>query len=96
MNELLTFTTADKRFTLTVKGSFQEKCPDYTTHSTYALMTKYKINQFLHNPKGPAIVRLKDSYLEYWLDGLKVSQEVGEKIAHDYNFNNKFMEVIEE
>lgn len=96
MSELHTFQSGDQRFQFTVKGDFLKKCPTPETVETYELMTKYKLNQFLHNPMGPAITRLKDNFVEYWLDGQLVPKEVGEKIAHNASFQTKLTDVINE
>ena len=96
MTELFEFKSMDGRFKFVVKGEFLSKCDKPDTIETYELMTKYKLNQYLHNPKGPAIHRLKDDRMEYWINGNMVSKEEGEKIAHDFNFSNKLEELIKE
>lgn len=96
MSEISKFQSGDKRFIFTVKSEFLTKCPDYATVNTYELMTKYKLNQYLHNPTGPAIHRVKDDWLEYWIDGQIVSKEVGEKIAHTHQFNEKLVNVLDD
>lgn len=94
MSEISKFTSGDNRFIFTVKSDFLAKCPDYAKIDTYELMTKYKLNQYLHNPTGPAIQRLKDGFIEYWIDGQVVPKEVGAKIAHTHQFNEKLTSVI--
>jgi hypothetical protein len=59
-------------------------------------MTKYKISVYFHNPSGPAIHRLKDNVVEYWLEGELLTKEAGEKIAHNFNFKNKLTDTINE
>jgi hypothetical protein len=96
MSELFTFKPADQKFLLTVKSEFRNKCPNPEKLDTYELMTRYRLNQFLHNPVGPAIVRLKDNYIEYWLEGQKVSEEVGKRIAHNQEFASKLADIVDD
>lgn len=90
----ITFRTADGRYNLTVKEEFLTRCPEPTKIDTYKLMTEYKLNQFLHNPKGPAILRLKDNCPEYWINGQRVTKEEGERIEHEYEFGKKMSSII--
>lgn len=94
MNKLHTFDTVDGRFTMTVKSEFLTRCPNPETLTVYELMTKHKINIYFHNPKGPANIRKKDGYVEYWLDGQVLSKEEGAKIAHNHQFTEKLQDVI--
>lgn len=92
MNETITFITKDKKFEFTVKSEFLEKCPNPTEHSQYDLMTKFKANQFLHNPHGAAIHRLKDGFKDYWIDGNHATAEEAKKIEHGAQFKTSFLE----
>lgn len=94
MSELYKFVTSNKKFELVVKSEFLKKCPkpeDFTDHD---LLTIYKVNQFFNNPMGPAITRLRDGYSEYWIDGKKLSEEEGKRIAHSHAFNSKLMNEV--
>ena len=95
MSNLLTFESGDHRFRFTVKDDFLKRCPTPETIDVYELMTKYKLNQSLHNPKGPAITRLKDNHSEYWMDGQMVPKEVAEKMIHNNDFATKLLTEIE-
>lgn len=94
MSEFYTFKTGDNKFQFTVKAEFLKKCENPTTVSIHDLLTVHKLNQYLHNTSGPAITRLRDNLMEYWVDGQKVSEEEGKRIEHNYKFNNKLMEEI--
>lgn len=94
--ETSTFNSADGKYSFTVKTEFLKKCPDYLTMPTFDLMTKFKMNQFLHNTSGPAAVRLKDGRVDYWVEGQIVSPEIGERMAHNYAFGNKILDTINE
>lgn len=89
MGETYTFVTSDNHFTFTVKTEFLKGCANPHEFRAYDLMTQYKVNQYLHNPAGPAIMRNSDKFSEFWLNGRQVSKEEGEKIAHNFKFNNK-------
>lgn len=96
MNELHTFVSSDGRYKFTVKGDFLKKCPEPVKENVYDLMTKYKLNQYLHNPGGPAILRLADGHSDYWIDGVVVTKEEALKIQHSFDFKNEFMKEIQE
>jgi hypothetical protein len=96
MSETHTFVEADKKWQFTVKSEFLKQCATPTEYQTYDLMTKFKLNQYLHNPSGPALRRFKDNYMQYWIDGKLLSKEEGERIEHNYNFNNKLLSEIGE
>lgn len=94
MNELFTFETNDKRFKFTVKAEFRTRCSNAHEMDVYDLMTKHQLASFLHNPGGPAIIHNVDGIMEYWLNGKKVSKEEGEKMAHNFQFNNELLTEI--
>lgn len=96
MNESHMFKTSDGKFEISVKSEFLSKVDKPETVDIYELMTKHKMNQFLHNTKGPAILRLKDGNSEYWINGHKLSDEEGKKVAHKNDFNNRLMTMVEE
>lgn len=94
MSDIHSFESQDKRFIFHVKREFLQECAKPHTIDTYDLMTKYKMNQYLHNTTGPAIIRIKDNYQEYWIDGQVVPKELGEKMSHDEEFSNKLLSEI--
>ncbi len=94
MSEVSTIDTKDGKWQFVVKSEFLKKCSNPAELSCRDLLTIHKINQFFHNPSGPAIVRKKDNMIEYWMDGLKLSEEEGKRIAHNFQFNNKLMDVV--
>lgn len=94
MNELHSFTASDGRFEFTVKGEFLQKCSNPHEFDTYDLLTKHKMHNFLHNPGGPALRRVKDDYREYWLNGVKATKEQGEKMEANFKFNNKLQDMV--
>jgi hypothetical protein len=96
MSDVFSFVSGDGKMEFTVKTAFKEKCPDPEKHKIYELMTTFKLNQYLHNPAGPAMVRLKDNRQEYWIDGQILTQEQGAKLCHNFNFKNKLQDTINE
>jgi hypothetical protein len=64
-----TFEEKDKKFLLTIKTEFLNQCPDPENYTLWDLLVKFKMNRYLHNSEGPAVVRLKDNFLQYWEQG---------------------------
>lgn len=93
--EVHIFTEADKEVQFAVKTEFLKKCNNPQDFDAYNLLTKYQLAKFLHNPGGPAIVLLKSpEKAEYWLDGKKLSEEEGRKMAHNHEFNDRFVKTL--
>lgn len=96
MSGLYIINTKDKRFQFTVKSEFLQDCPNPEEQEAYDLLVKYKINQYLHNPTGPAVIRHKDNFSEYFINGQRASDEVAEKIAHNSSFSKKLGDLVTE
>lgn len=96
MSSVTSFVTNCGKYKFSVKAEFYKSCPNPTEYSIYDLMTKHKVNQYFHSTSGPALTRLKDMYEEYWVDGMKVSEEEGKRMAHNFKFNDKLMKEIEQ
>lgn len=96
MSELHTFFDKKKRFQFTVKKDFLEKCPNPETIADPELFTEYKINLYLHNEKGPAVTRMKDGFVLYWIEGKMLTKEEGERIAHIHDYTTRFNDMIKE
>ena len=94
MSESFKFTTVDGKFEMSVKSTFLKVCEKPSEVKLMDLLTVHRVNQYFHNTTGPAITRKRDNYMEYWLDGKKVSEEEGKRIEHEFNFNNKVMSII--
>lgn len=94
MNELYTFKTCCGRYQITVKGSFLQRCRTPSDWDTYDLNNQFGMAKFIHNPSGPAIIDFEHNLVQYWLDGKHLTREEGEKIAHQFHFNNKLMDVL--
>lgn len=107
MSEISTIKLTNGSFTFVVKSEFLKKCVDPKTNvildptalSVYDLLTIHKINQYFHNPSGPAIHKHLSKgkpvdVKEYWINGQKVSKEEGERIAHNHQFNDKLMNEV--
>ncbi len=72
MSETTTIRVKDKNCVLdiTVKSELLEKCPNASSLTTKDLFVEHKLNQYIHNTLGPAVVRfecpkkeLSDEYL---------------------------------
>lgn len=96
MSECTTFEVkgVNSMWEFSVKPDFLKKCANPTQVSVYDLLTVHKMTQYLNNPSGPAIWRKKDDVKEYWIEGQRLSKEEGERIAHNFQFNNKLMDIV--
>lgn len=74
LNETVTFTSIDSRFIFTVEKEFTNICPNYLKVSNVDLFIKFKINRYLHNTNGPAMVRIYDNKDEHWINGKVVTK----------------------
>ena len=101
MEEVVTFVSSCGRFKLTVKKEYTLKY-DITS----PLIDQFKnnnINNYLHNPEGPALVHLKpepgtsaDDIELYWLNGKPIKGEELKKLKHNFSFNNTVEKLINE
>lgn len=73
-----TFQDKEKRFILTAKKTFLSVCPNPEEEIIYNLITKYKLNTFLHNLEGPSIVRTDDGSQSFWVDGITIDNYVND------------------
>lgn len=72
MSKTVTFRDVEKLWEITVKKEFLKKCKTPTKHSVMKLFTEYNVEQFLHNPCGPAMRCLssgKERVKMYFIDG---------------------------
>ena len=96
MSEVYTFTTKCDKFVISVKPEFLKECNKPEEIDLFLLLTKHKIVQHFHNPSAPALCRKKDNYQEYWIDGKKLDEKDAKLIEHNYKFNDKLMNTINE
>jgi hypothetical protein len=90
-NESVTFFDSTGRFQFTVKLEFTRKvCSRPTEYDNYDLITLFKINRYLHNTSGPAIIDTVTKNISWWLNGNKLSKEDAERMVH----NSKFHDVL--
>jgi hypothetical protein len=91
MSDTHTFINQNK-FQFTVKLTWYEKLVAIDIkpeeERCYDLMVKYKMNNYLHNTIGPAIIVINTGAQSYWIDGKQLTEEDAEKIIHMQNFNN--------
>lgn len=88
------FTSKEGKFRFTVMDSFFNSNAQPETLEIYDLLTTGRLLDFLHNPNGPAIIRLRDGRTEYWIEGNKLSSEEAEKMIQIQEFNNKLLGII--
>jgi hypothetical protein len=99
MSDVHLFRDKDNRFQLSVKSEFLKECPNPETYTIYELHTKFYLIKYLHNEQVPAVVRQKDGKEQFWMNGRCVdidSPEDAKRMRHNYQFNNKLQEAIEE
>lgn len=97
MNETVMFKDSKGRFEFVSKKEFVEKYPDVLEGKADVkkLLTEYKMLHYLHNPNGPAIKSLRgDDAVEYLLNGVFLKGEEANKIKHNAEFNDKFLDVV--
>lgn len=98
-DETFTF-LSEGEFQVTVKSSFLKVIPNPDKHNIVELITEHKLPNFLHNPSGPAMVRvLMDQNdplsCEYWVNGQMIDDpEVIARMKHNNKFNDKFTEML--
>lgn len=96
-------------FELTTKAEFLTVCPDPENYHKQPgevmdnwrkLFTDLKLMEYLHNPNGPAFVHLATKrpggYVEYYLNGKKLTPDEASSIIHNSNFKKKVNEVLRE
>lgn len=91
-----------------VKKDFITQFPEATDVTQFVkgldiseLLSKYKLQEYLHNSKGPALVityatpEKTATFEEYWVNGeYIVDEEMKNKIKHEGQFQDKFEEIL--
>lgn len=98
MENLHTFTTFEK-FQFTVKPEFLKVCKEPEKVDRKTLITEHNIIKYLHNPEGPAVVRLDgrtDVDQELFVINGKIIKDEKEiaKIKHESEFKNKLDKIV--
>lgn len=92
-----TFNDKEKKFQLTVSKDFLETCPNPEKYTHQQLNADFYMFRYLHNPDGPAVIRLRDGRKEYVLNTtfLNVEDpETMEKIIHKEKFQGRLETLI--
>lgn len=66
-------------------------------HELPDILAKFKLNEYLHNSKGAALVITFEghSFKEYWVNGEYITDtEIQNKIEHEGKFQDKFEEIL--
>lgn len=94
MDNTITFTTENGRFTVSILVTFIERNqrfnPDLLTENMYDLVNRYNIQKYLHNEIGPAIIDHKNNVVQFWIKGKQLDKETAEKMQYRISFDNKF------
>ena len=74
-----------------VKTEYVKKHPNYATLNSLELFKNTDIQNFFHNPNGPAVIDVKHDLKGYFLDGQMILDDSDEmkKIKHNELFNNQ-------
>jgi hypothetical protein len=81
-----------------VKADFAKQHPDYAKYNSIELFKTANVQQFLHNPNGPALIDTRKSIKNYFLDGQLIMEDTEEfkKIKHNESFNDKVDQILAE
>jgi hypothetical protein len=81
-----------------VKAEYAKQYPDYGQYNSIELFKNTNIQQFLHNPNGPALVDNRKNIKNYFLDGQLIMEDTEEfkKIKHNEMFNDKVDQILAE
>lgn len=84
--------------TFFVKAEYAKKYPDYSKYNSIELFKNTNIQQFLHNPNGPALIDARKNIQNYFLDGQLIMENTEEfkKIKHNEMFNDKVDQILAE
>lgn len=86
-----TFISNCGKFQFTIKITFQPSTED---NNVYDLMSKYHMNDYLHNDSGPAIIHLGNGHQEYWLNGKQLTKEESSIMCHNCAFANDLNDIL--
>lgn len=79
-----------------VKTEYVKKHPNYETLNSLELFKNTDIQNFFHNPNGPAVLDLKHDLKSYFIDGQMILDDSEEmkKIKHNEMFNNQMDQLL--
>jgi hypothetical protein len=98
-DDTVVITTKGEKAIYVVKKTFLDKCPEPEKYGPFDLAKDFNLPTFVHNEKGPAIVRPAMNLEEYWIDGVNLNvknPELAEKIKHNSQFNDRFDKFVSE
>ena len=87
--DTVTFVDYSETSQYTVRRSFLEICPNPRLYGPWDLHNKFSIQDYLHNPEGPAVVDLVTKECRYFLDGKELSKEHSERLIHNQSFKRR-------
>lgn len=81
-----------------VKAEYAKQYPDYGKYNSIELFKNTNIQQFLHNPNGPALIDNRKNIKNYFIDGQLIMEDTEEfkKIKHNESFNDKVDQILAE
>jgi len=79
-----------------VKTEYVKKHPNYGTLNSLELFKNTDIQNFFHNPNGPAVIDNRHNLTGYFLDGQMILDDSDEmkKIKHNEMFNNQMDQLL--
>lgn len=87
LSDVVIFQDKNKKYTLSVKKEFIEKCPNPEQYGHTELLAKFKVYLFLHNEKNPSVILNGTKEFQFWQNGKyleKENPELNTKLIKDF------------